>query len=240
MLETLIKLGLSDKEAKVYLAALKLGTGTAAKIAQAASLNRPTTYVILEKLSKMGLISTHNAQKIQLFNAEDPERLSDLLQERKKLIESQEQALTAHLRDIRSMYRSGERPRVVVYDSDDAADAYFYAKLAPKETIYSFTDFDSLSQNAVTSASSTRLKNEHELFVIYTRREGPIADATDVNQLRQARFIPYAEFPFQSVITFGCDSGILIIHDEETKTNIMIENSSLVKSLLAVFNLIWK
>jgi sugar-specific transcriptional regulator TrmB len=72
MLETLIKLGLSEKEAAVYLATLELGEDTALNIAEKSQVNRTTTYVILEKLMKLGLASTVERGKKTVFVAEDP------------------------------------------------------------------------------------------------------------------------------------------------------------------------
>ncbi|MBI4087815.1 TrmB family transcriptional regulator, partial [Candidatus Kaiserbacteria bacterium] len=63
-------LGLSEKEARVYLAALELGQNTAERIAKQASVNRSTTYVQLDSLMKMGLISTHEEDKKTLFAPE--------------------------------------------------------------------------------------------------------------------------------------------------------------------------
>ena len=65
----LIELGLSEKEASVYLASLELGASSVQKISQQAKINRATTYVIIESLSKKGLMSTmEKAGKIFFFS----------------------------------------------------------------------------------------------------------------------------------------------------------------------------
>ncbi|OHE33815.1 MAG: hypothetical protein A3J94_16070 [Syntrophus sp. RIFOXYC2_FULL_54_9] len=51
-------LGLSDKESKVYLAALELGPTPVQDISHKAHVNRATTYVMIESLSARGLMST--------------------------------------------------------------------------------------------------------------------------------------------------------------------------------------
>ena len=56
--EQLEKIGLAEKEAKVFLASLELGSSAAQKIAKKAEINRATTYVIIEKLMKKGLMSS--------------------------------------------------------------------------------------------------------------------------------------------------------------------------------------
>jgi sugar-specific transcriptional regulator TrmB len=44
------ELGLTEKQAKIYLALVEIGKGTAYAIAKQAKLKRPITYVILEEL----------------------------------------------------------------------------------------------------------------------------------------------------------------------------------------------
>ena len=64
--QELQKIGLSEKEAKVYLAAMELGQAPVQKIAQKAKVNRATTYVILEGLQKKGVITTVDHEKKRL------------------------------------------------------------------------------------------------------------------------------------------------------------------------------
>lgn len=97
MISTLIKLGLSEKEAKVYLAALELAQDSAQNIAKKAGVNRPTTYVILEKLMKLGLANTLEENKKTLFVAESP---GVSPREVMPPIKSQRTPATSHLREF--------------------------------------------------------------------------------------------------------------------------------------------
>ena len=54
-IQDLQQIGLTEKEAKVYLAALELGEKAVQVIAQKAGVNRATTYFILESLIEKGL-----------------------------------------------------------------------------------------------------------------------------------------------------------------------------------------
>ena len=57
------KLGLAEKEVKVYLTGLELGPTSVQKISVAANLTRPTTYEIIEKLEAKGLFSEIKEKK---------------------------------------------------------------------------------------------------------------------------------------------------------------------------------
>ena len=56
LIEPLKNLGLSDKEARVYLALLQLGPSTPYKVSKRAHLKRPTAYVIAEELLEKGFV----------------------------------------------------------------------------------------------------------------------------------------------------------------------------------------
>ena len=73
------KLGLSDKEAHVYLSLLEHGTSSVRSLAASTKLNRGTTYDILKKLREVGLASFFHKNTKQHFVAEDPEKILKLL-----------------------------------------------------------------------------------------------------------------------------------------------------------------
>lgn len=56
MIEKLKNLGLNEKEARVYLAALELGEASVQEIAQKSGVKRVTAHVAIEKLKTEGLL----------------------------------------------------------------------------------------------------------------------------------------------------------------------------------------
>ena len=69
------ELGLTEKQAKIYLALVEIGKGTAYAIAKQAKLKRSITYVILEELRLKGLVLKIPHDKNQIFIAKDPRKL---------------------------------------------------------------------------------------------------------------------------------------------------------------------
>lgn len=65
------QIGLSPKEAQVYLALLSLESSTAYEIAQHCEVKKPTVYVILDDLLKKGLVLKVPHAKKALFAAKD-------------------------------------------------------------------------------------------------------------------------------------------------------------------------
>ena len=82
LIETLIEMGLTDEEAKVYLASLSVGTNPASTIARSCDLKRETCNYTLKKLATKGLISTIFREGATFYSAEPPEKLLTIAQSR--------------------------------------------------------------------------------------------------------------------------------------------------------------
>lgn len=95
LVEILKNIGISDREARVYLAALDCGSAPASEIARGAGLNRVTTYTILKKLIQRGLVSSTTRAEVQYFSALDPELLISQTRHRADELASQLPALRA-------------------------------------------------------------------------------------------------------------------------------------------------
>ena len=100
------KIGLDNKERQVYLALLRLGSGTVKSIATEAKLKRPHVYNVLEDLENKNLISRSPDSQKTIYHAEHPRRL---LQELNK----SKQAITDILPDLASVFGQHKaKPRV--------------------------------------------------------------------------------------------------------------------------------
>lgn len=86
MKQELINYGLSEKEAGVFIACLKLGEATANRISEVTDIARSTIYDILDKLRQYGLITTCQIQKKTYFVASDPKILLTSLEEKQRNI----------------------------------------------------------------------------------------------------------------------------------------------------------
>ena len=78
-LKELEHLGLTEKESRVYLAALEMGPSPVQDISHKAHVNRATTYVMIESLSARGLMSTFQRQEAFLCR-QSPERLMTIVE----------------------------------------------------------------------------------------------------------------------------------------------------------------
>lgn len=83
-------IGLSDKEARVYLAALELGSATAQAIAAKATVSRPNTYVMIESLGKRGLLNEITKGTKRYFTPTAPEKLLEIVSVQRQEVQEKE------------------------------------------------------------------------------------------------------------------------------------------------------
>lgn len=110
-------LGLSEKEAKVYLSLLEVDNDSVLDLAEKTKINRTTIYPVLESLAKKGLISEVKVDKKVRFQAEPPERLETFVERQKIVLEEHAKRLKDVIPQLKSVQReTGERPTVKYFE----------------------------------------------------------------------------------------------------------------------------
>ena len=75
MYENVLKqTGLTEKQAKIYLACLELGQAKVPEIAKKAEIKRTTAYGILDELVSLGLVNYSQKNKQKLYRAGNPDQ----------------------------------------------------------------------------------------------------------------------------------------------------------------------
>lgn len=237
-------LGLADKEAKVYVAMLEIGPATVLEIAGRAGINRPTAYLQIESLKKMGLISSHNKGKRQLFSAEEPDRLSTLLDKQKIEIETKKNTLQKALPELTTLFNLGENKPVVRYfEGIEGLKAIQQDFLTSKEKmiygIFSLDDAHKIFPNSNEEYSKMRIQKKISSKMVYTSARGALYKRDDREKLREAKYISPEKLPFSADITIY-DNKIAISLLQDPIGGTIIENNALAESFKGLFNLIWE
>ncbi len=80
--------GLTENEAKVYLALLELGRSNAGKIAEKSRVHRTNVYDSLRGLGKKGLAKAYEEDKKKYFEASAPENLMSMIKKKQERLKS--------------------------------------------------------------------------------------------------------------------------------------------------------
>jgi sugar-specific transcriptional regulator TrmB len=108
LLNILVELGLNEHEAKVYLAAVSLGSATILNISKAAEIKRTTVYSIIESLKQKGLMNIVQKGFKKQYSALSPERLEIM-------IENRREEFKKNLPELLSLYNFKENESMIKY-----------------------------------------------------------------------------------------------------------------------------
>ena len=235
-------LGLNEKEAKVYLASLELGQATVQKISAKAGIKRPTTYFIIENLMERGLMSSYYQGKKQLFMAEMPERILDLIAKERKELELREEQFKRLLPELQSINnRNKDKPVVKYYEGKEGMLAMTseYMKMSKNQKAYMVFSRDIIEKNLsveeLKDIRQERLSNKISTKVIYSREKGDLESVEDSEMVR----LSASEFPVSCDIALYEDR-IRIASFKDRLMGVVIEDKEIAQTLREVFKLAWK
>ncbi len=239
------RVGLSDREAKVYLAALELGPSPVQKIAQRASIPRATVYLVLDELRAKGFVNTYNEGKKTFFVAESPDRLSNLLDERENEIKRQRAAIKQLIPNLmsRGQFKKGERSLVSFYEGPKALKALIRDNLrnaAGGEALGFFSHDDAesmLEKMGVTwdDLVHWRKRDKINRRIIYTWRQ---KEPPKEHHVKNAKYIPFEDFPCAADISIVANRVAFVPYNDPIRA-VAIEDEAVASALRAVFEALW-
>ena len=241
------ELGLSDKEAKVYLTLLELGASPVQKIGHKAGVNRATTYVCLEALLKLGLVSTVKRGVKSFYTPEDPEQLKSLVAKQQKELESKSDELNKVIEDLKKSYEyAGDRPVVRFYEGKEGiriVDDNFLKGCKSKKA-FSFIPLDDVlafenEKQYQKKQTDERVRKKIQLKTIYTYSKGPHPTSKSSKEYREALMVPGDKFPISSEIIIY-DDKISMVSYKNKVVGVIIENKDFAETLKSIFKLSWE
>ena len=141
----LAKLGLSEKEAVVYVSLLESGTSTVSEISKNTKINRSTSYVLLEGLSTKGLVSITDRKSSRFYTAVSPERIIYMCEERVKASENLLQYAKTLLPELRSKHKGvGVKPKIQFFEGEEGIKSIYEDTLTSGETIRAYASIDDM------------------------------------------------------------------------------------------------
>jgi HTH-type transcriptional regulator, sugar sensing transcriptional regulator len=241
--QELQNLGLSEKEAKVYLASLEVGAETAQNLAKEAGINRATTYVQIESLKTKGLMSEFEKGKKTYYVAESPQRLTNLFSVFEKELDLRKSEIKKVLPALQGMFEGmGERPKVRFFEGEEGVAAIREDFLKTKDKlIEGFINLDQLFQFKVgdpEAYSARRVEKKIASRLLYARKDGPSKDINDPKKLRTAKYLGQLKFPLLADITLY-ENKIAIMTYRAKPIGIIIESKEITDTLRSIFYALW-
>jgi len=229
--EKLQKLGLSDKEASVYLAMLELGPSVVSDIAKKANINRSTVYVVLEFLKKRGLINESDSKTAKLYSPMPPEKLVDHFENLAK--QYRELAGTAkgilpELKSIRQVKKIIEKAAPKVY----LIEGYKNVQNVYEDTLSSL---ESIRAYASTEGETESQKDVKVQVIMPNTQTARNEIAKNKEEAREAFLAPKGKYAFAPEVNIY-DKKVVFISPTEGFA-LIIESEDMAKTLKNSFNL---
>lgn len=242
--------GLNEKQARVYLACLELGFGSAQNIAKRAGVERSNTYYVLEGLEKQGIVSRAIKNNKQVYAVLNPNNLEKILErERRKsenTIEEKKEELVGLLPQLQALYKTvGAKPKITFYEGIEGIKNVFWQGLqkGTKEILYlwpakdmaeilGIKEIEKFIEKRIAlkiKAKVIRIKSKE---IIY-RKSGP-----GDRYLRNLRFAPdRVDFSLGIIIY---ENVVAIIFSKEENFALMIESTEFAKLQRELFESLWR
>ncbi len=243
--QELQNIGLSDKEAKIYLAATELTEAPVQKIAEKAGVNRATAYFVIESLMKKGLISTFDKGKKTYYVAARPEALENIFKIKETEIKQQKNNLAALMPELKSLYnRDGNKPVIRFFEgkqglinSSEELMAEYKDTAETARMLYSrdllLNHFD---ENEAQQHSKYRQAKQIKSKVLYTYKKG---EQPNTGRLGERIKLNEEKYPVTADMAIYKDTVRIATLGDKLST-VLIKDKDIATTLKSLFELAWK
>lgn len=228
-------IGLTDKQAKIYLANLELGPSSIQNIAEKAQIKRTTVYSVIESLLEQGLISKFSDEKGQKFQAKAPEALIKQLEQRQKNLKSilpQLQAIT-NIGDI--------KPEVRFYQGREGLRTVYEDTLQTKNEILSLASAEDIYQvlpDYIPKYLQKRIKKGIKMrAIVQDSLKARIHQKRDEKEFRQTKLVQDLNLTIEKNIYAD---KVALMSFRAYPMGIIIKSPQIAKSEKAIFELLWQ
>ena len=244
--DLLEQLNFSEKEARIYLALLELGSAKAYDIAKKTRLNRTTVYDIFEILLQKGLISKYKKGASTFFNALEPKQLLTYLEREKeeqaKKIEKQKQKvseLLPQLLSLQNIYTT--KPQVKFFEGEKGMREAYEDTLTSKEIILAYANPETMHEglpNFFPEYYKRRAENKIFIRAIIPKNKLSLERSrANQEEMRDTRFLPESEMTFSPEINIY--NNKMLIASWKEKIAIIFESKELADLQKLIFNITW-
>ncbi|PJA45781.1 hypothetical protein CO174_01610 [Candidatus Uhrbacteria bacterium CG_4_9_14_3_um_filter_50_9] len=251
--EQLKEMGLTNTEAKIYLAGLGCAGIGVQELSKETQIKRPTVYHALETLVQKGLVSKKGTGARRIFHMTSPEQIGTLLDQKISQLEEQKKGLIdlIPLLTQREGSMKADGVEVMQYEGIDGiklvVEEALYSKerhwdiIAPRKNF--FAKFDKAYAVYYLTARKNRKITSRSLWektpTGKTKTPGDHVVSPDVIRERNPRYLPEVMHgSFQSVMILF-DDKVAIISSYKTLSAVLIQSQEVHGLMQAMFEGLW-
>ncbi len=232
--QALREFGLNNKEVKVYLALLQLGTSKVNNIAKKAKILRETTYFILNSLINKGLVSYVLKSGIKYFEAAPPTKFKSILKEK-------ENNINKVLKELESIRKNTiKKPKLELYEGKQGLKTILDEIIRTRKTFYAYANYDifKLLKYYFPNFVRKRIKKRIYAKIIQEKTKKLIKMKNKLKETHsELRFSP---IKFKSNTFIFGDNVAILTMKKENPIGILIHNKDIARTQKQVFNILWR
>ncbi len=235
LVDILVKFGLSKKEALVYLASIEAGVSPVSKIAVIAGINRVTTYDILDKLKKRGLVSFFTKNKVKYFTGTKPEIVIDQFEKRARDLKDSLPRFQEFTADI-------DTPKVRYFEGIEGIQIIYAEALTSSTEILEYTNHSVIRKVWMDYdkdyVKKRAKKNLYARCVSVDQRKAEIVREYDSKYYCETRVMTDDVKTFANVLIIFDNKYAVMSFDPEPY-GLIIEGVELANSQRVIFEMAW-
>ena len=242
-LESLHQLGLDDREIAVYRALLRLGPVSIRDIAEAAGINRGTTYETLKQLASKGVVNYLPRGKRRVFQAEEPEQLLALGERRQQALslamDQLRKEVIPELKQSRAKFSPGN---VRFYEGDDGVELVLRDILdsagRDPERGYSVISTKTLREHLYRPFPNfTRQREERGISV----RVIAVGEGGDEAEYAERKWLPAGDATDASYIAiYPPKVAMITLADRNYPVVVIIDSAAIASTQQLLFDTLWE
>jgi sugar-specific transcriptional regulator TrmB len=229
------EIGLSEKEAKVYLSLLQFDSANIQQITGNSKINRTTVYPVLESLTKKGLVNESIENKKTAYQAVAPEHLETFIEQQKLNLQEKLSRLKDIIPQIKSVAREkGERPIIKFFEGHDGAIAAYeeFYRMYDKDSKNGYFIFDrDLLAETFTEKEHVRfraIRSNKQVTPVSVYTSNQVGDIFKTDGMRKK--IDSKKFPITSDISI-IEDRIIITTLGEKISSFVIKSKDIANTL---------
>lgn len=239
----LAELGLSQKEADVYLGMLELGPASVQSIAEKAGVNRTTTYLLIDALKKRGLVSTLEKQGKTCFVPEHPQRFVSMVVQELSGIEAKRARLESCLPKLLAIFNTiDDKPIVRFFEGEDALNAIRTEIAQSNEAVWEVYAVDeNLIEQSKIGAQKRVETTEHVRVrgrALMAVKPGCIPPYFEPRKF-EARLLDYQTYPFAGDVVIN-GPRLYVLTAKPLSMGIIVESKEVANIFRALYEAAWK
>lgn len=247
IIEALIDIGLSEKEANVYIAVLNLGEQPASIISRVTKINRSSVYDILDSLMNKGIALKTDISNKTYYKVIDPTRLQNYIENEKVKFLKNYERKSSNLSDIiedmeKIKLLKPTKPVVKYYEGERGLQEAYEDTLESKEDIRAYANIEEMHKGLPHFFPEYYKRRSDAQIFIHTiapnNAESLKRGKLDKSEFREIRFIDKDKYEFTPEINIY-DNKVLFASWKE-KMAVVIESEEIADFHKKIFDVLYR